>query len=387
MKQSIEKGIEKYGHFVAHNPIIVLVIVALITFFAFSQMGNVKTTSMNNRDSLPKDIPVIETFQILEDSFGSTDSVMVAVSINPRTANSNEIRDIRDYRAIRYIDLLTQAIKHLPDVQDARSISTHIKSLDNDVLPLSTREIISLTNPVFDQYINKDKTMSIINIDLADNYDSREILTELQNIIDQFPKPPGVKAEPAGDVLADPIVSDAIGPDMGKTSNVALLAIIIILFLLFRSIKDSLTPLAVIAIGVVWAMGYMGLMRMGLNPATSGVISMIMGIGIDFGIQIMTRFKQEWKENTKEEAMKNTMKGVFMPMLTTTLAALIGFKAMSMGQLTVMAEFGKIMSYGITACFFTAITVVPSLLMLTQKKKVQRKLKNPKKIIRQLFGG
>jgi predicted RND superfamily exporter protein len=106
---------------------------------------------------------------------------------------------------------------------------------------------------------------------------------------------------------------------------------------------------------------------MGLSTITSGVISMIMGIGIDFGIQTVMRFKQEIKNKTPEKAMEETMNNVFVPMGITTLAALIGFKAMSMGELSLLKDLGKMMSYGVAACFLAAITFVPAILVVLEK--------------------
>jgi predicted RND superfamily exporter protein len=56
-----------------------------------------------------------------------------------------------------------------------------------------------------------------------------------------------------------------------------------------------------------------------------------------------------------------------MSMATTTLAALIGFNAMGMGELSFVGELGSIMSYGVTACFLVAITLIPSILVLFEK--------------------
>jgi predicted RND superfamily exporter protein len=160
---------------------------------------------------------------------------------------------------------------------------------------------------------------------------------------------------------------------MAKTSNLSLVGIIVILIVIFRSIRYGLTPLTTIGIGVLWAFGYIGLMKLSMSSATSGVISMIMGIGIDFGIQVSNRFRQELSENDVNEAMRSSLNNVIVPMLTTTLAALIGFKAMTMGQLTFLAEMGKMMSYGITACFLAAITIVPALMVLFEKFAQKRK--------------
>ena len=103
----------------------------------------------------------------------------------------------------------------------------------------------------------------------------------------------------------------------------------------------------------------------------SGGISMIMGIGIDFGIQVVNRFKQERKKHKIEKAMKITFSNVFMPMLITTLAALIGFRAMSLGQLTLLADLGNMMSFGVLFSFIAAITVIPSVLVINERLKIK----------------
>jgi len=48
-----------------------------------------------------------------------------------------------------------------------------------------------------------------------------------------------------------------------------------------------------IIFGTLWGNGYVGFIGMGMSSQTSGVLSMIMGIGIDFGIQVVTRYRFE----------------------------------------------------------------------------------------------
>lgn len=109
--------------------------------------------------------------------------------------------------------------------------------------------------------------------------------------------------------------------------------IIIIIFLLFRSARNGVASLLAIVFGLIWVYGTVGLAGMSINPQMSGVLSMIMGIGIDFGIQTVNRFRQEREENDAETSLKNTMSSTITPMLITTTAALIGFRAMSLETL------------------------------------------------------
>ena len=164
----------------------------------------------------------------------------------------------------------------------------------------------------------------------------------------------------------------AIKPDMKRTSTYSLIGILIVVLVLFRSPKYGFIPLTTILFGTLWAMGYVGLTGMGLTSNTSGVISMIMGIGIDFGIQITTRYRFERAHQLPPDAMELTLSKVIMPMSTTTLAALIGFPAMSMGQLTFMGAMGRMMIYGVAACMAAAITAVPSFILIADTLSISK---------------
>lgn len=71
-----------------------------------------------------------------------------------------------------------------------------------------------------------------------------------------------------------------------------------------------------------------------MTSAIADGIAMVMGIDIDFGMQIVTRFRQELRENDVENALTMTLSNVIKPMTITTIVILIGFRAMSSGKLT-----------------------------------------------------
>jgi predicted RND superfamily exporter protein len=371
----IKKSIDRYSKFASYNPWTMILVVVLISTVAIYLSQNIQVKSMEYKNMLPDDIEVIEAMNLVSDNFGGTQSAMIAIEIDSRYVNSDEKRDVRDPEVIHYVSTLTQASSKIKDVISVSSASTVLEDSNDGYLPKSKKETIRLSenNPILSRYISKDYTMALVKIQVSDDVDEEELVEEMQNIIYEIPKPAGIIVSPAGEIVTGPIVNALIGPDMAKTSNLSLVGIIVILIVIFRSIRYGLTPLTTIGIGVLWAFGYIGLMKLSMSSATSGVISMIMGIGIDFGIQVSNRFRQELSENDVNEAMRSSLNNVIVPMLTTTLAALIGFKAMTMGQLTFLAEMGKMMSYGITACFLAAITIVPALMVLFEKFAQKRK--------------
>jgi len=365
--------INQYAELVTNKPVLVLIIALVFTGAMLYSVTKLQMINIDYEDILPEGNEVIDAFDFVKNEFGGLDSAIIVIEIDPSSANSNEPSDIRDPRVMRYIDILTQQSQYVDYVNRVSSASQLIKASNQGYIPNSLKSIKDILNknPFSNQYISEDYSMSIIKIDLNEDAtdNAKEIEKQLSKLIDKTEKPAGIKVQLAGETLKHPILQKETGKDMNKTSLFSMIGIVLILFLLFRSVKNTILPLMTILFGVIWALGFTNLIGMGISPVTSGVISMIMGIGIDFGIQVINRFKQELRESNKKEAMKKTISGIFMPMLTTTLAALIGFRAMSLGELKMMGEMGTIMSFGVAFCMLAAVTIVPSLLVLFTKEQ------------------
>lgn len=376
---SLEKNFKKYGHWVAKNPTRLLTILFIITIIFFIQMQNVKTVASDNSDALPKDDPTMASFKKIEEKFGSADTAKIIFEVN-YDSKEERIKDLRDPEIIKQMYLLGELAKGVSNVESVSSIAHSIKEVNNDVLPKTRNEIVKIIdkNPQIKSQIDKYYQVTYVTLNLNPDFNEDELFEEMNNLITQLPPINGVDINAGGSVLEGPAVSQTISADMGKTSMYSLLAILIIVILVFRSIKYGLTPIVTIIFGIVWTMGFLGILRMNLSSSSSGVLSMIMGIGIDFGIQIVSRFRQEVHSNSIGDSIGTTLNAVFIPMTTTTIAAVIGFQAMTLGQITFLAEMGQIMSFGVVGCYLAALTLIPPILVLTNKNKKVKNLKAQK---------
>ena len=116
-------------------------------------------------------------------------------------------------------------------------------------------------------------------------------------------------------------------------------------------------------------MGLIGVFRVPFNNITSSVITMTIGIGIDFGIQLMMRYQYELERHDKFKAMEEALTNVLTPMVITVIAAIVGFRALAFADLKVMSDLGVTMSIAVTACMLAAITGVAGLIVLFQRRK------------------
>ncbi len=252
------------------------------------------------------------------------------------------------------------------------NLSSGLQQLEimlSTIVPQQKHTIQCIRTDPLKGYVSDDRTLAVIHLSVyALNEDqSAELVKELEEVVEDVPAPPGVVAELGGGIVYGTEIKMRVGEIMRKTSTISLLSILIIVCLILYSVRFGLTSLAAILFGTIWVYGMFGLMGVDISPSTSGAISMIMGIGIDFGIQVVNRFRQELRNGDVERAAETAIKRTFYPMLITTLAALIGFRAMGMGTITILKDLGAMMSYGVAMCFIAAITVVPALAVIVAK--------------------
>jgi predicted RND superfamily exporter protein len=386
--------LEKYSELITGHPFTVLVIMLLVSAYAIEMVGTIETKKSDIKSMLPGDVDSISTLNSIENEFGSTNFVLIAVEIDPSYIGSDEVRDVRDQRVLLYLNQLSDFAIHTENVIEVTSAANVLKNINNGHLPQSEREVQQLAgkNGLLDNYFSRDYTLAVIRIQTTDDVDLKSLEAELDKIINEIPRPPGITTTLGGAAMEGVVMEKNIGPDMAKTSLFSLMGILIIILVIFRSVKYGFTPMTTIIFGTLWAMGYVGFIGMGMSSQTSGVLSMIMGIGIDFGIQVVTRYRFELlnipalKERHQDidigpkDAMAVTLNNVTIPMLTTTLAALIGFQAMSLGKLTFLGDMGTIMSYGVAASMVAAITIVPALVILFDTADIKKYIKFMKRI-------
>ncbi len=370
-----KKPLEGYAKFVSHHALVVLAIFFIFTIFMGYQASLMETAGTSQKDWLPEDVEVVNTFELIADQFaGSFSSATIVVEAAPGYAGSDEIRDMRDPRVLRYVDVLAERAKLVYGVVSAESAADVIKEANGGEIPSSLRSVKSLLehNEMVKQqmsnYICDDNTMSVVRLKLQEDVDEARVVDGLNEVI-KGDKPPGVVVELSGDPVQEVTMRELAQETMGKTSFVSFALIIVILIILFASLKYGLIPLLTIVFGNIWAYGALVLAGFNITPQTSGVMAMIMGIGIDFGIQVTKRFRFELRTQKREDAMVDTLKNVFYPMTITTIAAMTGFLCLGLGKLPVMKDMGTMMAVGVVFCAIAALTVVPAVLVLLERRK------------------
>jgi hydrophobe/amphiphile efflux-3 (HAE3) family protein len=132
-------------------------------------------------------------------------------------------------------------------------------------------------------------------------------------------------------------------------------AVMIVILMLFFNVRWRLLPLAVVLIGVVWAFGLAGYMGIPLTLVTIAGLPVMLGIGIDYAIQMHSRIEEEVIIDRSPHPIQSAARGLGPALLVVTFDAVFAFLAIQISKVPMIREFGWLLTVGIIAICVSSI--------------------------------
>ncbi|MGA4644655.1 MMPL family transporter [Limisphaera sp. 4302-co] len=152
--------------------------------------------------------------------------------------------------------------------------------------------------------------------------------------------------------------------DTLRASVVALVLCAALFVFGYRETGRPLKAMATLLVGVAHTLGFATLTVGHLNILTITFVPILVGLAIDFGIHLVTRYEEELRAGhgrvpSLERAMTHTGQGILTGALTTAG----GFCAMTLTDFKGIQEMGWICGSGMLICLVTTLTFLPALLL------------------------
>jgi len=156
--------------------------------------------------------------------------------------------------------------------------------------------------------------------------------------------------------------------DVKKATLIALLGVSLLFILAFRGVVKPLMAVFCLMVAICWSMGFTTLTVGHLNILSVVFTTILIGLGIDFGIHILGRYKEERQAggdipSSLQKTVEGTGRGNFAGAITTALA----FGAMTLTDFIGIAELGWIAAWGILFCMLAMILLLPAMLAVEEK--------------------
>jgi hopanoid biosynthesis associated RND transporter like protein HpnN len=174
---------------------------------------------------------------------------------------------------------------------------------------------------------------------------------------------PGVNVGMTGGPVLD---HDEMEQSQKDTTVASILSLVICALIFIYGYQETGRPLKAtfcLLVGLGYTMAFATLTVGHLNILTITFMPMLIGLAIDFGVHLITRYEEELRLGRSEAialhtAMTFTGQGIFTGALTTAVA----FLAMGLTDFAGIKEMGIICGGGMLICFITMMTLLPVLL-------------------------
>jgi len=298
--------------------------------------------------------------------------------------------DVLDPALLKRMEAYQEDLKDDPAIGTVSSPVTLIKELSKgfytedeagyDQIPESADEVyqslemfaMSGNEETVEQFVDYKYENSRMLVSLKDgsNAEGKRILKKLREMTEDDPNVSLI----TGPVFTKIELADLVVDGQIKSLAFALIVVFILLSIIFKSIKAGLLSSLPLAIAILILFGLMGYFGIALDIATALLSSIMIGVGIDYTIHFLWRFKQERKlGRDHRDAAHITLTTTGRGIIFNGLSVVIGFLALTLSNFAPLRFFGALVVISITTCLLSALILIPSLIILIKPKFLEKK--------------
>ncbi len=153
----------------------------------------------------------------------------------------------------------------------------------------------------------------------------------------------------------------------------AMVFVFFITFFIFRSAWGGLYSIIPLVFTIIANFGMMVLLGWKINTGTVMVASISIGIGVDYTIHFLERFKAQLKKGDQfDQAYFNTIQSVGKAILINATSVTAGFLVLLLSDLTSMQAMGLLMTGTMLYSTIAAITLLPAIIFVMKPRFLGR---------------
>ncbi len=164
---------------------------------------------------------------------------------------------------------------------------------------------------------------------------------------------------------------DSVQRTIDRTTLVTIILVIILLLIIYRSPIAAVVPLLSIGCSFLIARGIIGfLAQAGVAVSTvtdALMVVTIFGVGTDYCLFIMSRFREELKQEDRAKRIETTMKRIGPIILASAITVIIAFLCLSISKFGMTRTSGWALAIGILVTLIAGVTLVPALMSIFGK--------------------
>lgn len=313
--------------------------------------------------------------ELINQVFNGTNNIDIVIE-------ASETEGLLDPVALRKIEQLQDYVEGLPNVTASVSIVDYLKQMNKamnegqqSAYELPTEQdvvaqyllLYSLSggSSDFEQEIDYDYRLANLRITLNHGAfrSNRPVIESIQTYLAEQFNDETLQANISGRVylyyhwMKDLSRSHFLG------LSIALVAVWLVASAMFRSLVAGLYVVVPVIFSVLAVYAAMVFLSIPLGIASSMFAAIAIGLGVDFSIHTLERFRLLYSETQDlAAAFEQFYPSVGRALLFNLLAVACGFGILVTSQVVPLNNFGALVAISVITCFFTSLSFIPAMI-------------------------
>ena len=364
---------------IRHRLLVIITSAVLLVGFAASlPMLKIETSE---KEFLGADSPVVKAINVMDRHFSGSEQVMIDIDTGKRDglkdpAVLNQIEGLQEFlkakgvkKTISIADMVTEMNQKFHADDPAYYVIPQDRKLVSQLLLLFTFQGGDLGNMALGDF-SAGEVMGLYSS--SGSAQQVKLAREVQDYLDSH-FTGTTHAEMVGPTQVSSRMFSRIAMSQITSLGTSIIASGLIVALLLGSVIAGLISLIPIAFTVAVNFGVMAYSGTPLDMSTLMVSSIAIGIGIDYAIHFISRFRREMRSGVSEEsALQRTIQTTGRGIAYNALALALGFAVLLFSSFKGTSNFGLLIAMTMVISALSAFTIIPAILV-TWKPRFLRK--------------
>ncbi|MGD2246494.1 MAG: MMPL family transporter, partial [Candidatus Aminicenantes bacterium] len=360
----LERILNFFGNFVSERPK-TIVIAAFCTALVASIGIFYIVVDSDPNNYFSKDSPIVRASDLINQNLGGAQSVAVVVE-----------GDIKDPRIMNKIDRLEKEMGELPEVGTTSSVARVVRMMSRalndegeelyDAIP-DTRNAIAQYFELYSMSGDPEDFEKMVDFPYENalitariNTTNTPRLNDVKERVMEMTENDKEIRLAGGFVMILSDVARLLVNGQMLSLGLAIVVIGILLMILFRSVAAGLISSIPLGLSVIVLFSLMGIFGIELNMATAMLSSIMIGVGVDYTIHFLWRYRAERRNGLgAPEAVKKTLTTTGRGIVFNALSVIVGFLVLFTSGFMPVRFFGFLVVVSIFSCLVGALVFIP----------------------------
>ncbi len=333
-----------FGRFALKYKYYILAVWLALTAFMVIQAPLLSEVGVTDQSQfLPKQTESVFARNLIDEKFSTYESSASSIIVvyNPEGLNDADMSRAKALHDWLVSDSGSALVKQVVSIFESQSLRSSLVSEDNTTMMMS----VGFSTPVLD-----------------------DLKPDIQQIRAQFATYPGTNFYFTGSVGFLHDLFESVQRTIDKTTIVTIILVIILLLIIYRSPIAAMVPLVAIGMSFLITRGVIGyIAQAGISFSTvtdAYLVVTIFGVGTDYCLFIISRFREEMKKPDHKQGILTTMKRISPVIMASAVTVVIAFLCLSVSRFEMTKTSGLALAIGIAVMLAIGLTLVPALMSI-----------------------